>query len=235
MTRLLMRVRDRRGDEGMSLVELLVAMVVFSSLMAVVTATAIMTMQSSRNTDARNQDLGRIRLTLENMSKMLRTAAQPPVPAGVTPPNAFISANARDVSFYGYNQPGAAPSIIRYYVNATNQLVEEVTPSTQCAWPYTWNAASKKSRTLARSLTPNQAVFSFNAQPTTPSPQGSPLPTSGTPAAVGAGDLVNVDNVLMTLSIDVPTSPDIPPTVGTTQVQLRNHDAASNQLPETAC
>jgi prepilin-type N-terminal cleavage/methylation domain-containing protein len=231
----LARIRESR-DRGFTLVELLVATVVFSGLMAALTTTVILTMQSSRNTDARNQDLSRVQVSLDDMAKLMRTTARPPVPPSVPAPTAFISANARDVKFYGYTKPGAAPSIVHYYVNASNQLVEEMTPSVQCAWPYTWDPAAMHSRILARNLSPNQTVFTYNVLPTVPFPQGSPLPTAGSPPAVAAADLGNIDNVVITLSVDLPTSPDIPPTVATTQVQLRNLDShIANELPEQAC
>jgi prepilin-type N-terminal cleavage/methylation domain-containing protein len=233
----LRRIR-RTDDRGMTLVELLVSMGVFTVLGLAVMATTITTMRTTRNTSARNDDLNKVQVAMDAMTKYIRTAAQPPVPSGVAASTAMISAGPTDIQFYGYDKPGAAPSLIRYYVDGTNRLIEERTPTSQCTAPYTWAAANKQTRVLATNLSTGQTIFVYHTVPVSapvPMPTGSPLPTSGSPAVVAAADLVNIDSVAITLSVDVPTSPDIPSTRASSTVALQNHDANNTLLPGAAC
>jgi prepilin-type N-terminal cleavage/methylation domain-containing protein len=235
MSRLISRIA-RRDDEGLSLVELMVSIVIFGMIGAALTATVIITSQTVRNTSARADDLNNVQVALEDMTKLIATAANPPVPAGQTQVTALITAKNNDLSFYGYNKPGQAPSLIRFYVDSSNQLIESYTPSSQCVWPYTWDTTQTRSRVLARNLTPGQTVFTYFAAPTTPYPQGSPLPLTGSPAALDTTTSSPlVEEVGLSLSVDVVTAPDIPPTVATTQILLPNHQVDAQLLPESAC
>lgn len=233
--------RPRRGrgdDDGMTLVELLVSIGLFTVLGLAVTGLTIGTFRTARSVGARNDDVAKVQVAMDAMSKYIRTAAQPPPALGGPSLTAVISAGPTDLTFYGYDKPGAAPSLIRYYVDAGNRLIEEHTPSLQCQAPFQWNAADKRTRVLATNLTPGQAIFGYNTAPQpapTPMPTGSPLPTTGTPPVVAAVSLGSIDSVAIMLSVDVPTSPDIVSTTATTVVQLQNHDADVILIPGQAC
>lgn len=237
MSRLLRR-RPGPDDEGISLVELLISMVIFAVLALAVMTLTITTLRTARNTMARNDDLNKVQVAMDAMSKYIRTAAEPPVAAGGVPINALVLAGPADVRFYGYDAPGAAPSLMRFYVDASNRLIEEHTATLQCAAPYTWAPANKRTRILATNLSPAQTIFVYNTAPQgdpTPLPTGAPLPTSGSPAQVNPAVLSTIDSVAITLSVDVPTSPNIPAMTATTHVQLLNHAADRTLIPGAAC
>jgi prepilin-type N-terminal cleavage/methylation domain-containing protein len=113
----------RRGDDsGMTLIELLVTMILMGVIGSVVTAGVVSAMKDQRSSKSRLDAVSSTQRSLERVTKDLR-AADP-----------LVAADALSVTTLVYH--GTACQQRRYYVNATNQLVQEVAKypaSTTCA------------------------------------------------------------------------------------------------------
>jgi len=118
------RPRPSRGgsDAGMTLIELLVTMILMGVIGSVVTAGVVSAMQDQRRATSRLDAVTSTQRALERVTKDLR-AADP-----------LVAADAQSVTTLVYH--GTSCQQRRYYVNATNQLVQEIAKypaSTTCA------------------------------------------------------------------------------------------------------
>lgn len=229
--------RTGARDEGTSLAELLVSIVVFGIIAAIVTTTVTFTLRASRATSSRVGDLSDAQVTLDAMSKVIQTAAQPPAVEGATPAAAVIEATGTDFEFYGYNDPGAPPAKIEFAL-VGNEVQETVTPSTNsgpdaCDPPYTYGAGT--TRTVATGVSSSQPIFSYFAQPTAANLTGVPLTLVGRPGALSTADMARVELVGITLSVNQSTNPPVASTGATITVSLPNHLVATPNLPGSAC
>jgi type II secretory pathway pseudopilin PulG len=106
----------------MTLIELLVVMILMGVIGSVVTAGVVSAMQDQRRAQSRLDAITSTQRALERVTKDLR-ASDP-----------LVAADARSVTTLVYH--GAACQQRRYYVDATNQLVQEIAKypaSTTCA------------------------------------------------------------------------------------------------------
>lgn len=231
------RRHTQAADAGTSLAELLVSIVVFGIIGTIVTVTIIFTIGTSRATDDRVADLSGAQVSIDAMSKLIQTAAQPPAVSGATPAAAVIKATATDFQFYGYDVPGSPPAKIEFAV-VNGDLQETVTPSTNsgpnaCMPPYSYGAGV--TRTLATGVATTEPIFSYYSQPTTADLNGVPLSLVGSPPSLSATDMANVELVAMSLSVGNSTNPSVVSTAATTTVALPNHLVAVASLPGSAC
>ena len=155
-------VERRRCDAGMTLMEILVGVVIFTALGGLLTAFIVDMLRSSTGTTNRAANVDQLRVSTDALTKGLRTAVRPEQlnPACVSACDAaFLTASAGAVTFYAnHGSPGQA-RLTTYRVEQdpdrpdTGRLVEEMrasaapggTPSTACGVGCT-------SRTLARGL-----------------------------------------------------------------------------------
>jgi hypothetical protein len=123
MRRLHRRSR-RRGESGVGMVELMATIALMSVVMVAVYQGIDSLTTAASGTDARLVNLNEARILMGAASKDLRTAGK--LQAG-TP--AFTVAKDREVTFYANMLPNptvVAPRQIHIYVDAQNQLIEEV-------------------------------------------------------------------------------------------------------------
>ena len=231
------RFRTRPSDAGTSLAELMVSIVVFGIIAMTVTITVTMTLRTFRATTDRVSNLGGAQVSLDAMSKMIQTAAQPPAIVGGTPTSAIIKATGTDFKFYGYDNPSAPPAEIEFAV-VNGNLLETVTPSTNsgphaCSPPYSYGTGS--TRTIATGINAVGNVFSYYSQPTAANITGVALPFVGSPPALSTADLANVELVGINLSVGKSTNPSVTPTNASITVSLPNHLVATASLPGSAC
>lgn len=155
-------VRRRGPDVGLSLVEVLVGVVIFSVLGGLLTAFVVEMLRTSTGTTNRAANVDQLRLSTDALTKGLRTAVRPEQlnPACASACDAaFLSASASAVTFYAnHGVPGQA-RLTTYRVEQdpdrpdSGRLVEELragvapggSPSIACSVGCT-------SRTLARGL-----------------------------------------------------------------------------------
>jgi Tfp pilus assembly protein PilW len=213
MNRLLCEFRRRRRNSaGTSLVEVMVTV----ALMAMVMATVFGEFDSSQtavmNTGTRLQNLDEARVLMAAVSKDVRTAVR--LQAGTSP---FTIADKNTATFYANLDTTAAPQLVHIYVDATSELVEQVTPADvgSVAPNYTYTG------------TPHVRFVGRYVANNTNSPIFTYLDDTDTPLTnypLNSTDLLAVHSVRITLEVRKSTFASIDPTTLVNQVRLPNLD-----------
>jgi prepilin-type N-terminal cleavage/methylation domain-containing protein len=206
MTRI--AARRRPDDAGMTLIELLVTMILMGVIGSVVTAGVVSSMQDQRRAKSRLDAVSSTQRALERVTKDLR-AADP-----------LVAADARSVTTLVYHGTGVngACEQRRYYVNATNQLVQEIAkyPASPTGANRTGGLGTASSRVLVAKIanTTTQPVFVYQRI----DPAQAALVTVTTPVASTLVSLV--DSV--TINVKAGLKFGQQPVVVQTAVDLRN-------------
>ena len=105
-----------RGDDGVSLAELLVVMAVSGVLLLALGAVFVGTARTTGDAQARNAATADTRLALDTIGRRLRVAVKPP-----GQPSVIASAGARSLSFYASVMPAGTttvplPTLVQYEV-----------------------------------------------------------------------------------------------------------------------
>ena len=198
------RLARRSDDSGMTLIELLVAMIIMGVIGAVVSAGVISAMQDQRRAQSRLDAITATQLALERVTKDLR-AADP-----------LVAADARSVTTLVYH--GTACQQRRYYVDATNQLIQEIAsyPASTTWTNRTGALGTASSRVLVKSIVNTTAQPVFVYQRIDPA-QAALVPVT----APVASTLVSlVDSV--TINVKAGLKYGQQPVVVQTAVDLRN-------------
>lgn len=203
------RARDPEdgGDDGMSLVELIVAMGIFLVLAVMIGGMLISVTKattSARNisTDTRSAANG-----MNEMTRMIRAATENPLlsPAVGAYPNdpAVQVADVRTVTLYAYvNLTSAAetPVMVKFWINTANQLVETKWPGTTLVnGHWTFAATSLGDRIICDNVVSGSAIFGYLAD------DGSTItiPTGG---IVSSTTLLSIRSVSVAFSVKSPKS-----------------------------
>jgi prepilin-type N-terminal cleavage/methylation domain-containing protein len=195
-------MRTPRRDGGYSLIEVLVAMVIASTVLGLVTAAMIGMLRNGASAGSRLANLDQIRIGVDALSKNLRTAVRPEQLNSTcvsSCPAAFETATDTRVVFYANvgDKIGTkpAPTRITYTIAAdpndatgTTAAVTEIRQQVASTWTsgdYTW--ATGATRTISRGITwplpsSNGPLFTYytgsnGAIVTSPAPSGSILAT----------------------------------------------------------
>lgn len=142
-----------RQDRGISLVELIVAMMIFSILLAMTvafftSASRATSVDKSIDTTTRSASTG-----LDEVARMLRGATTNPVLNQQIPDPAFVQAYTGDNTIRFYSQvnlssSSAQPVMVQFSLNGTN-LVEQIWQPTQSGGYYTFAGNPTTTRTIA--------------------------------------------------------------------------------------
>ena len=192
-----------RRDAGFTLIEVMVAMAIFSVLMGLLSTMVIQMIRTSSGTRARLANTEQLRVGMDAMTKGLRTAVRPEqvntaCASNCTSP--FLAATAQSVSLYANYGDVAGPRLTTYRVEAdparagTGRLVEEQhSPALPGGSPSLACTTGCTTRILARDLTwpvsASSPTFAFR------DPTGAALTTS-------ASDLNRVATIAVNLPVN---------------------------------
>jgi type II secretory pathway pseudopilin PulG len=197
------RLRARgHGQAGVTVVE----MTVVVALLALVLAMALQGLSAYQRavaaTDMRQRNLDEARSVMAVLTKDLRTATS------------FTSLAGGDVTFLGLvnTAANAPPNRLRLYVDSQGVVREATTPPDDPnASPITYTGTPAV-RVLGRGVVSSGSLFSFRDS------------SDATTTALSA-----VTSVVINLSVDLPSSAPVPPTVLSSRVFLPNVAAATSE------
>ena len=156
----------RRDESGISLIELLVAMVLTTIVMLIAVGLFSQIMNVSQSAGSLNTNTRQAANGMNEMARIIRAGTNNPVKNQLTPSPAFVAASAESLTIYTYvNQSSSdqTPKMVRFRVvrsgtgsAATATLVEDTWAATATTDKYwTFPAASTtpaSSRTLASTV-----------------------------------------------------------------------------------
>lgn len=220
MTDLRARLR-RNGEDGLTLVELLVVVAILAVVMTAMFSMTITIQRTARETNNRAMALGDARVTVDALSKNVRSAVRPDQDAP-----AFAAATAQRIEFCAnVNRAEGAPwpLLVSYEVVGTD-LVETIThPGTSTSQDCSGNDGDVRARVVADDLT-QTSVFTFYGDVTDPEAAAAdpgaaelspPFDEDGRDRIRAVGYRLSV--------VDDPNGP-VPPTVIEGRVRLANLD-----------
>ena len=216
----------RRGDAGVSVVELGVTAAVGSVVLVAVATVAVGAMSAVRDISARSATSGDVRVVQEAVTRDLRVAVRP---SGETA--AIVSGTATAVSFYALlNRSGTAqttdtvPSLVELGWNGTC-ITRRITAGAAVADPdddgpfYTWTPTGTAT-CLARTTTAPAYAYYATGLITSGGSTVAPIALSG--GALAAADLRTVQSVQATLTVVDPRNPGAGGSTVVSRVTLTN-------------
>ncbi len=206
----LMKVREEEG--GYTLVEMLVVVFILSIVLAVLYRGLDNMQIATQGSEERLTNLEEARVMMANVTKDLRTASR--LDSGTSP---FILANSREMIFYAYlGKTSGGPSRVRFYVDSTNRLVEQVTAAGGTAPNYTYTG-TPVTRSVTNNIVPTGAIFKYHYFSNTSQTfvELASVPLSQT-------DRDRVQSVEITISVQQPSGIGTPPATLVNRVRLAN-------------
>ena len=140
--------RRARGDDGLTLVEVMVTLSVLSIVMSILFAGVLSVQRTTRGVDERLDDQGEARVAIAALTRDLRTAA--PRPGSIEPP--FTDASATSASFYARIDGLELPRLVTIAVVDETGLTETVAPPIAGTSPLDHDTANAFVRFVARDL-----------------------------------------------------------------------------------
>jgi prepilin-type N-terminal cleavage/methylation domain-containing protein len=199
---------EQRSDAGLSLAELLVAIMVFGLIMTIVSTTFISLTKATSQSRTIDNNTRVASNGLNDLSLALRGARTIPVETvGATDLPAFSSATRESVRFYTaanlVNTTSTVPRQVEFSLSANRSLVERSLTGTTNAKGFSVFAGTATSRTVTTPMatTPSGGPWLFTYLDAT----GAPLPFDAT-GALGTDDLGSIAAVQVTVRIDSTTT-----------------------------
>lgn len=165
-----------RGEEGLSLVEMVVVTAVLAVVLAMVQSTTITLQKDVSSNSARLDQLQQSKLAIESMSKILRTSVLPSLlncSGASCDTSAFVAGDVRSVQFYANinnDSNVTGPSKVSYVVSANGKLTESIHgPNPHAATDYNYQYTCTpptagcvvRSRVLASNVDVTQPMFTY--------------------------------------------------------------------------
>lgn len=223
------------ADHGFSIAELTVAMFISSLVAAAAAGMVNMALQSSKASETRLTSINDARVSVESMSRTLRTAVLPSQLQNNVDLTkaAFLQASPRAVYFYAnIDNPDntVGPSRLTYTVTAGGVLVQTIqAPNTPIPVNRDYKycdlslaSCARQTRALASGVDATGVVFRYFDQFGT---ELAPTATCGGAPCLDVDDMEAVDAVEVKVVLRPPANVKIGPTTYVTRVSLPNHDA----------
>ena len=226
----LIRSRAAGDESGFTLMELLIAMLLFGVVIAVASNLYVSTTRSLNVAQNVNQNTRQASNVINESARMIRAATPNPVSGQATSAPAFVSATNESVLLYAYvNLTGSTqqPIMVQLSLNARRQIVETIWPSTALAGGYWQFPATTTTPTVTRILGgiigPKSAttpwLFTYLDNTGTPIATSSNVLSTG---AIPAATLASIASVQITVTAQTSLSD------ATNSVTLENTVGLSN-------
>lgn len=200
--------QDER-DQGMTLVELAIAMVVAGLVAAMVATTTIQAFRIQRATTVRETDSTNASLAMETLTRDLRQAVNPQLPDGTSTP-AFTTAQPAGATFVTW--VGVDPVKVTYTLSAgqiTRSVQRADTPGKGAQSTFSGTGATTTGRLVGSVTSP--VLFQYR------------LSDGSTPTAVSSlDDLKIISGVTVSLTVDSDAAGSLPGTTLTNTVDCQN-------------
>ena len=156
-------IEPLRRDEGMSLVELMVAMLVTGIVLAILGNLFVQVTSAATAANTARASVGTASTAMNAMAKVIRQASPNAIAASTTPDPAVVSGTANALTVYSYVDTSAtapAPTKVTYTVNSANYLVETRVAAVASGsyWGFT---GATSTRTIAGPLTTTGPMFAY--------------------------------------------------------------------------
>lgn len=206
--RMLRRLRSAGSERGLSLVELLVTIMLFTIIMALVSGFYISALKSMGLSRDLTENTKTVSNAMSAVSRAVRAGTNNPVAGSAIPDPAFVVAKTDDIVFYAYvnlTDAQERPVMYRFWVDRANgQLREAQWPATALAngrWGFpATTTAPTYSRVIAETVSPydgDNPVFTFiRANGTEIVPGESGLSLANRQLIVGVRVALQVQNSL---------------------------------------
>lgn len=207
-----LRSHRPRGDDGTTLAEMLVALIVFGVFATFISTTVLQTTRLAKTSALRDGAAQTASLVMQQISKDLRTAVR--LGPSTAPQVAFLSATPTEVTFYSNVEPEIVRE--RLYLSGGELFRETKRPDVGSTFPDLTYASPDPTRTTTRRLATTAlqpaGLFTYyvKATPTTPL------------ATVPAADLKDVTAVGLQVALDPDGAGQLKPVVLTTTVRPYN-------------
>jgi prepilin-type N-terminal cleavage/methylation domain-containing protein len=172
--------RVAADEDGMSLVELLVAMFITAIALSIIGAMFVNVARITSNANATATRNGMAANIMDEVSKTIRTAANNAIATSVTPDPALVSASPTALTLYSYvnaNPAAPAPTKVGFRFDTQLNLVEDTWTATlsQNYWVFTGSPSTRVVGGPVQNLTGTSAFFVYRDS------TGAEIPyTSGT-------------------------------------------------------
>lgn len=205
--------RIRSEDDGISMIELLVTMLVSGIVLAIVGNLFINVVVITGNSNLTIQRNGVATNIMDEVTSVIRTAANNPVSTSVDPDPALVAATANSLTLYSFVDTNAtlpAPSKVRFTFDAKGYLVEDRWTATKSGsyWVFTGSATTRTIGGPVDNLSGTPYFFTY-------------LDAGGT-AIVPSGSGLTLTQRKLVATITVTVRIANRPTTGTDPVELVN-------------
>lgn len=237
------------GDEGLSLTELLVSMLILGILVAATATVSIGFMRSNAQTISRQDQVDAARTAVESIGRSLRTAVMPNQLAEACTPacnqDAFIAGQDFSVQFYAnIDNPdnSVGPSQVTYTVSATGTLVQRVQvpdPHAGSDTNYVYCDATLATATVDCKSRVTTRTLARGVQVVTGKPVFAYYDGGGVqlvPPAAGSlplADLARVLSVDVVVSVQAPNATRAKPTTYIAHITLPNAQSVPEKVEPT--
>lgn len=168
LTTAVRRIRSRasRRDQGYSLPELMVTMLLLSIVMAIMVTLVSSISRSFTRSEAADDSTNTAASGMNEMTRVIRSGTELRVSGGgASNVPVFVSATGNEVELYAFidtNSASPRPLRVRFSIDAQRRLVETRWNATNTAAPWTFAGTPSSSRVIARQIpTAAPSMFRF--------------------------------------------------------------------------
>lgn len=210
------RVRKIRMDEGVSLAELLVSMMIVSIVLVCTATLLVASVRQFRFSTAKSDSQADSRLLIEQVTRDLRVAVPSPQGVGLAGGATFSDASPLTMTFYtSRGGTATAPVKLTYSVDSTKRCL--VRSATTALVDASGNASYLPANTKSRCVNPGRLDTSLPIFTYFTLSEDATVAAATLPA-----DIADIGSVNIRLSVTSPNATEVPPTVVTQTVTLTN-------------